>query len=277
MVEDGAFGFRRDPGRAATLRETAVDTLQASCDRGDVTDCTRAASVMGSSVHFGSEPMSSESAMWMTSYAEDGCNGGDPAGCALLGLMYERGRTVPRDAARATAYYDMACSGGHRRSCLWLAEHASGKKALRAYERACDAGSGFGCAAAAHHLRNAAGVKPSVDQVYYLARGCALGDPASCVLGAEMYRAADIPDHRGAASFAATGCQQGIADACLILGEVYERGEGTPKNPGAAHDAYKQACDAGLQSGCDAIRAARRRRFVEVEGEGDSTPSVEHD
>ncbi|APR83004.1 Hypothetical protein A7982_08353 [Minicystis rosea] len=280
MFEDGAFGFSRDPDRAAMLREDAIDALQASCDRGVVRDCTRAASLMGSSVRFGAEPMSRESAMWMKSYAEDGCNGGDPAGCALLGLMYERGRAVTQDPARAATYYDVACSGGHRRSCLWLAEHAEGKAALRAYERACDAGSGFGCASAGQHHRKAASSStPSVDQVYYFARGCALGDPASCVLGAEMYRAAAPTDRRGGASFAWTGCKQGIPDACLLLGDAYQHGEGVPKNPAAAMDAYKMACDAGLPSGCEAMQMARRKRLAQIggiEGEG-SSMSFEHD
>jgi TPR repeat protein len=277
MIEDGAFGFHRDADRAALLRETAIDALQASCARGEVADCTRAASAMGSSFRAGSEPLSSESSMWIKSYAEDGCDGGDPAGCALLGRMYERGLAVPADPMRSTAYYDLACHGGHRRSCLWLAEHASGEDALHAYERACGAGSGYGCAAAGASQRKVARAKVAVEPVVYFARGCAMGDPASCVLGAEMYRSADPPDPRGSVSFAWTGCKHGIPDACLLLADAYARGEGVPKNLAAAHAAYERACDAGLQRGCEAIRTARRKQITRSYEEGEWSSFPVHD
>ncbi|MFT3766786.1 MAG: tetratricopeptide repeat protein [Minicystis sp.] len=259
--EEGAFGLPRDPRRAAMLRATAVDTLQASCESGEVADCTRAAAAIGAEIRAvgESDPAAVESAMWMERYAEDGCRGGDAAGCALLGLMYEQGRLVRQDLARAAGYHDQACSGGYRRSCLLLAERAEGKEALRSYERACDAGSGFGCAAAGQHHRKRAGREPGVDAAVYFARGCAMGDPASCVLGVEMYQQDGGANARGAMSFAWTGCRQGIPDACLLLGDAYQRMEGVSGARSAAIDAYKKACDAGLPQGCDALRAAKRK------------------
>lgn len=268
-VDEGRFGLARDRDRATLLRATAVDTLEASCDLGAVEDCTRAAIAIGASLGAGGE--SAESVMWMERYAADGCSGGDAAGCAFLGAMYESGRLVARDPARATAYHDQACSGGERRSCLRLAERARGKDARRAYERACDAGSGFGCAAAG--LRHREGF---VDQVVYFARGCALGDPASCLLGVEAHQRGGSSDRRGAASFAWTGCQHGIPDACLRLGEVYERGDGISRNARAALEAYRKACDGGLPEGCDALRAAQGRslprRVIAVDAPASTGP-----
>jgi hypothetical protein len=252
--EEGVFGLPQDSQRAALLRATAIDTMEASCDLGNVADCTGAARVIGVALQSvgASDPEAAEHARWMERYAQDGCHGGDAAGCALLGRMYDVGIAVPRDPARSAAYYDLACSGGHRRSCLLLAERAEKKDALRAYERACDAGSGFGCAAAAKRHGD------HVDQVVYFARGCALGDPAACVLGVEAHRKDGVLAGRGAVSFAWTGCEQGIPDACMLLGEAFQRGAGIPRSESAALDAYEKACDAGLPKACAAVQQARR-------------------
>lgn len=256
--DNGVFGLPQDARRAAMLRATAVDTLTASCELGSVEDCTRTASVIGMDLRRGgdSSPVAAESAMWMKRYAEDGCRGGDPSGCALLGVMYEEGLAVSVDPARSTAYYDEACGKGHRRSCLTVAERAEGAAARRAYERACDAGSGFGCAAAAGRQGASAGADPNVAKVVYYARGCNMGDPASCVLGAETYWHEGHRDWRGAASFANNGCQQGIPEACWLLGELYQAG--APRNEAARLWAHGKACEGGLEKACAALRAAKR-------------------
>lgn len=41
----------------------------------------------------------------------------DRDACAVLGMMYERGEGVPRDAARATELYGEACKMGSTRAC----------------------------------------------------------------------------------------------------------------------------------------------------------------
>lgn len=255
--EEGSFGFPRDAGRAAQLRESAVDILQASCALGEVTDCTRAALAIEMGIHPGGEPgaTTAESTGWMVSYAEDGCRGGDAVGCALLGRIYERGPDGAPDLARSTFYFDQACGLGHRQSCLFLAARAEGALTVPAYERACRAGSGFGCATAAQHHRRGVTVEPSVQRAGALfARGCSLGDPASCVLGAEMYANDSPPDRRRAMQLGWAGCQQGIAGACVVLGDVLEREE----RHGPAREAYRRACELGEPSACRALRTPRR-------------------
>lgn len=263
--QEGVFGLPRDPRRAAMLWESAIDILQASCAAGEVTDCTRAATAIGMGIHPGSEPdaLTAESAAWMVNYAEDGCRGGHAGGCALLGRIYEQGHGVARDEERATANYDQACGRGHRQSCLLLASRAEGREAVRAYERACRAGSGFGCASAGQFHRKGASVEPNLERAgLFFTRGCSLGDPASCVLGAEMYADDPPADRRRAARLAWQGCEQGIAGACVLAGEMLERME----RHGGAREMYRRACDLGEPKACDAARAPREpERAVEYE------------
>lgn len=251
--QEGVHGFPRDLARAARLWESTVDILQASCESGDVQDCTRTASAMGMRFQPGGLP-DPEATGWMIQYAEDGCRGGDPVGCALLGLIYDAGRGTPRDEPRSMAYYDQACGGGHRHSCLHLASRAEGRDAVLAYERACAAGSGFGCAAAAQHHRRGVAVEPDIERAGALfTRGCSLGNLAACVMGAEMYASieGDEKQRRRAKELAVVACKEGIADGCMLIGELFDR----EKKGHWAREAYRQACKLGEKRGCDAARA----------------------
>jgi TPR repeat protein len=246
---EGRFGLPHDPERAMLLWQSAVDILEASCSLGEVADCTGAAAAieMGLATTSGARAAVAEEAEWMVQYAEHGCRGGDAAGCALLGRVYERGWGVARDMERSAECYDRACEAGHRQSCLFLASRAQGADAVRAYERACQAGSGFGCATAAQHHRKGAGVEVSVERAGALfERGCKLGDPASCVLGAEMFSGGPSADRRRAAELGWEGCDQGIPGACLVLGEVLERAE----RPRSARRAFRRACEMGEMRAC---------------------------
>ena len=269
FFQHGAFGLPRDTGQAVALWQQAVDILSASCERGDARDCTRAASALGMGLRPGEDEDAAtrEAVAWIQRYADDGCRGGDAVGCALLGLIYEQGRGVPRDLARAVAQYDRACAAGHARSCLTLAamHEGEGAASAAAYRRACDAGSGFACAATAQHYRKGVGVRVDADQAGHLfARGCALGDPAACVLGTEMF--ARAADRRRAAVLASAGCTQGFAQACLLLGELYEQVEGGKRG---AYEAYRKGCEVGEERACAAVRRVKRTLPLEIIPGGD--------
>ena len=190
----------------------------------------------------------------MVQFAEHGCQGGDPGGCAMLGRLYERGYGVAPDPARSAAYYEQACAGGHRQSCLFLASRAEGPAAVLAFERACNAGSGLGCVTAGQRHLVGAGVQPSVEQAgLYFERGCAIGNPTSCVIGAETFSEGPSADLRRAAKIASDGCKQGIPGACKALGDVDELAELHTQ----AREAYRKACDLGQQSACGAGQTPR--------------------
>lgn len=255
--ERGVFGLRRDPARAAELRQRAIDILEVSCDQGEVTDCTRAAMTIGTLIGpatRGSEA-TREAAAWMVEYADHGCRGGDATGCALLGLIYEGRRGVARDEARSKGYYDQACAGRHLPSCLLLADRAEGPRAVSAYERACRAGSGYGCAAAAQRHARGVGVAASVPRAGELfEQGCSLGNPAACVMGAELLDKAEPGERRGA-RLAWEACGMGIPDGCLLLGAIIERDKG----PRRAFEVYRRACELGDERGCAGMQRVRAR------------------
>lgn len=255
--EQGIFGLPQDLAKAASLRESATEMLEASCDRGDITDCTRAAVVIGMSVGLGrsTSEASEEATGWMLEYARQGCNGGDAKGCALLGLIHEKGRGVAVDFVRAARYYDEACGKGHLRSCLVIAQRAAaGRPAVLAYERACQAGSGFACAAAAQHHARGVGVAQSTRTAGDLfVHGCSLGNPAACVMGAELLQSDDTEGRR-ATRLAWEACNIGIPDGCLLLGEMIERDHPATR----AFEVYHHACELGDRRGCAAEKRVRR-------------------
>jgi uncharacterized protein len=45
------------------------------------------------------------------------CDGGDPMGCFMLGLMYEDGQHVAKDDALAMELYKRSCKGGYEAGC----------------------------------------------------------------------------------------------------------------------------------------------------------------
>jgi hypothetical protein len=52
----------------------------------------------------------------MTLY-QKACDGGDAQGCFNLGVMYENGRGVTKDQAKAAQLYQKACDGGDAQGC----------------------------------------------------------------------------------------------------------------------------------------------------------------
>jgi TPR repeat protein len=48
---------------------------------------------------------------------EQACNADDTEGCFNLGLLYEKGLGVPKDAARAAGFFRKACAGGDAEGC----------------------------------------------------------------------------------------------------------------------------------------------------------------
>ncbi|MFO0614082.1 MAG: tetratricopeptide repeat protein [Polyangiaceae bacterium] len=81
---------------------------------------------------------------------------------------------------------------------------------------------------------------------------CTRGHMQSCaVLGALYARGEGVPkDATRAASFLERSCEGGEALACVNAGVLMERGEGGPKDPVRAAAFYKKACALGDGKGC---------------------------
>lgn len=130
------------PARGDAATPTATDD-RACVDRNDGVACRRAALAA-------IERHDDEAAVRLADLA---CGHGHLPGCKTLGWLYENGRGVGRDFARARALYGRACDGGEFSACkslgLLLDTGQGGaidrRRAAALYQRACDAGELDAC------------------------------------------------------------------------------------------------------------------------------------
>src|SRR6266851_3995388 len=81
------------------------------------------------------------------------CSSGQPAACVSAGRLYEYGRGVAADPARAYRLYDLSCALGHPGGCYnaaVLLESGRGvsknvQRARQLYDRVCQMGSNTAC------------------------------------------------------------------------------------------------------------------------------------
>ena len=81
------------------------------------------------------------------------CSSGQPAACVSAGRLYEYGRGVAADPARAYRLYDLSCALGHPSGCYnaaVLLEAGRGvsknvQRARQLYDRVCQMGSNTAC------------------------------------------------------------------------------------------------------------------------------------
>jgi hypothetical protein len=156
------------------------------------------------------------------------CQANDPYRCADLARRRAKGDGLTKDIALSLAYLDRACALNDPTSCYelgatWLAGNGVGRDPTRAqgyFERACPVEKPEGLDACTSVARLYRGTKPIVK------------DPAQALV------------------WLGRGCRYGQQSACLDLAEMYERGEGTPRNDDRAVELYEAGCAAGAPSGC---------------------------
>ena len=202
------------------------------------------------------------------SNTEDGpqsvCGGGDWAECFELGEAYRTGDGVPRDAARAAQFYEIACNGGIARSCFNLAiSYAKGdgvrqdpSREVEFYERACDGGDARGCSNLG--ILYEKGELVSRDRslsAEFMERACDHGLAASCYSLALGYFIGErVPlDYGRAAEFFQRACDGGEAGGCWNLGNMHQFGDGVDVDFERAAELYRQACDGGDPEGCSSL------------------------
>ena len=77
-------------------------------------------------------------------------------------------------------------------------------------------------------------------------------------LGDEAY---DKGDYQKAAEFYQKACDGGDAGGCLVLGVLYQKGQGVKQNFSTAKQYYGKACDLGLQLGCDDYKKLNKKGY----------------
>ncbi len=157
------------------------------------------------------------------------CDSGDGDACDDLGDIYEKGKGVPRDYAKAIQVYRKSCDGGHQWGCYLLDqmyELGEGGPALKAqtiaaHVKACDGGSSDDC--------------ENLGMMYFYG------------LGENMDRA-------HAAMLFRNACDGGNAIACEALGDSFENGWGVPVDKAQAFTLYRKACDGRSELGCEGLK-----------------------
>lgn len=149
------------------------------------------------------------------------CNNGNATACNNLAWMYENGKRVKKDHARAEAYYHKSCKLGDLYSCADLGRmHYQGleiPKELDAAQhfsmKACDGDIAKGC--------------------YYMGKikEKGLRPPYNWKIAIPYYQKA---------------CDSGYRYACERLGQLHERLE----KPVLAREAYRKACVRAMWQSC---------------------------
>jgi len=150
------------------------------------------------------------------------CRDDEAASCSALGVMYELGEGVPRDAARALVLYEKACADDNERSCVNLGaalsrgvgttqdEHRAGLL----LSKACDAGEMLGCAILGQALleRIPRGPTDFARGRSLLERACAARERAACADLGDLL--SDLHRHDEALRAYAQACLAGDDAAC---------------------------------------------------------------
>jgi uncharacterized protein len=185
------------------------------------------------------------------SFWEQSCRDGVASGCFRQAWdLWNRSRGEGSDRDRALVLYEKACRAGSAEACahegLYLTDRPDrAHDAAAALGRACDLGSGAGCAHLAFLYATGTLVARDDRRATPLyVRSCDLGDPQGCYNVAVM-----ADDGRGVARDVARAvaryeeaCQMGSSAACTNLGFHYEKGRGVQKNGSRAFALYQRGC-----------------------------------
>src|SRR5262249_51488976 len=168
---------------------------------------------------------------------KQGCDLGNPPGCAGLAMHLMVGAGVAADPVGGLTYLEKACDQSLIESCWLLGEaYWSGgpgvprdpKRAARFLQKACDAGVAASCStwglSFAFHPRE--------------------GDRPSPAVQAD--------DARALALFR-NGCDGGDPKGCNYLASLYRYGTGVAKDMDRYRALAKKSCDAGYKAACDEL------------------------
>ena len=148
-----------------------------------------------------------------------------------------------------------ACNAGDGEACFKLgAIEAEGmpNKAIPSYRRACVLGFRAGCRVLGEAYIKGAGVtRDRTKGETLLRKACDADDIDAC------FTLASVPGVRDQTDLLERACDAQVAEACYRLGSLYGGNPliaGLPTINEAASSYFQQACNAGHQKGCEALR-----------------------
>ncbi len=188
------------------------------------------------------------------------CEGGDPSACFELGNVFlpaplGQGDSPERPAAnpeRALRSYERACTGGIGFQCLRLAERfargtqvtADPRRVTEFHVRGCDALEPTGCALAARAYRDGTGVPRDPARAATLFQlACVDGLYETCSeLMALPASPAIAQSQRAVVAVLEAECSDARRWACEIVGDLWSRNEGLPRDIARATVYRRRAC-----------------------------------
>ncbi len=201
-------------------------------------------------------------------FLEGACEEGRGHGCYLAGTEYVLERRGGRDLERARALYARGCELGIAASCQaqgWMLYHGQGgeadwQEANLIWRRGCELGNGGACRqlGGLYYYGRGVDARPELAATYFY-RGCLAADGAACE-ELESYFALDPGrDHRGIARRVEVACEEGAEAACVVLGALYEEGQGRSTQKSRAMRLYEESCEQGEVFGCTLEGMLRQR------------------
>jgi hypothetical protein len=215
LVESGGKCTTPESATAFQCRPGDRNECRAQCERGHAGSCRALAELLASSTD----------AANAVAPAQRACEAGEARACSVLGELMRAGSGVPKDEAAAQTRFEQGCTGGDAAGCTSLGKAVMASDAARAlalFVKACEGGDAAGCAAAgAAHLgsakRDVAAARP------LLTKACDGGQAPSCSELGNLYAAGEpgFPKQPILAEIVLRrGCVRASSEACAGLGKV---------------------------------------------------------
>jgi TPR repeat protein len=195
----------------------------------------------------------------------DACQRGDLEACADLGLRYEKGHGVARDASRARELYRKACDGGWGNGCMVfgvarfqgsLDETPDPTAGIALLEKGCTLGEAQACVIAGELLFRGVSGRADVPKAgEFYASACRAGNIDGCVGEAMVLVNRGL--HGKAVGMLRKACDEGHARGCSNLGILYEMGMGVPRELATAQELWRKACSLGSDDACSRVSRAK--------------------
>ena len=241
---------------------TALSLITRACNGGAARACTQ----LGVMYEEGVAGVQDQDYVKARTAYKKACDGGDLNGCINLGEMFDWGHGGTTDKYLAASYYIKACNGGEMQGCTEVGSiYEMGdlgftedlKQALYYIRKACDGGQLVTCRSLGDlYEENEEGAPDHVLAREAYQRACDNPDAESkesCTSLGGLYEKGlgGNMDTAQAKKLYQEACDNINPDAagCLALGKLYE----SESSYEQARARYQQACDGGIQEGCDGV------------------------
>jgi len=233
----------------------AVREYDAACEEGHGRECFRLGHVLGDETERGAAAFL------------HACERGAAKGCFWVGQRHEQATGVPKDLARAAAFYQKGCEGGDPETCVNLALLYVGgglpedpPRAAAILERGCSGGSGLSCFNLASFHASGTGVpKDAQRAAALLGQACRLGFRRAC--DPDGIKPVPTPAPVRTPPEVAqlqSRCERREAGACTTLATLYVRGVGVAPDLSRASGIVGEACLGGDDQGCEMFLGLRK-------------------